>query len=114
MAKAKKNSNRVKPIVGKKVVKSLSQATITCCDSLNISGVGELHQQLSKALKGGRAVILDASQVQRADAAGLQLLAAFCQAARARGVAISWRQPSEVFDLSARLLGLDGMLGKMA
>jgi anti-anti-sigma regulatory factor len=114
MAKAKKNSNRVKPIIGKKVVKSLSQATITCCDSLDISGVAELHQQLNKALKDGQAVTLDASRVQRADTAALQLLAAFCQAARAEGVMVTWRQPSEVFGLSVHLLGLDGMLGSVA
>ncbi len=107
---AKTKSNGVKPIAGKKGVKGISQATIACGDSLDISGVGELHRQLSKALKGGQAVTLDASQVQRADAAGVQLLAAFCSAARSRGVAVTWRQPSEAFGLSACLLGLDGML----
>ncbi|HWQ95022.1 MAG TPA: STAS domain-containing protein [Gammaproteobacteria bacterium] len=114
MAKAKKCSNGVKATVGKKIVKRLPQATIICCDSLDISGVGELHQQLNKALDDGQAVTLDASQVQRADTAALQLLAAFCQTARNRGVTVTWRQPSEVFELSACLLGLDGMLGNMA
>lgn len=88
----------------------MSQTVIACGDSLDISGVGELHQQLSKALKGGQAVAFDASQVQRADAAGLQLLAAFCRTARSRGVTVNWRQASEVFTQSASLLGLDDML----
>ena len=107
---AKTKSNEVKPVAGKKGVKGISQTTIACGDSLDISGVGELHQQLSKALKAGRAVTLDASQVQRADAAGLQLLAAFCQSARSRGVTVTWRQPPEVFNQSASLLGLDDIL----
>lgn len=112
MAKAK--SDGAKPVVGKKGVKNLSQATIACGDSLDISGVGELHQQLSKALEDGQAVTLDAREVQRADTAALQLLAAFCQTARSRGVTVTWRQPSEAFAQSASLLGLDGMLGKVA
>ena len=111
---AKTKSNGAKPVAGKKGVKSLPQTTIACGDSLDISGVGELHRQLSKVLKGGQTVTLDASQVQRADAAGLQLLAAFCQAACSRGVTVTWRQPSEVFELSASLLGLDEMLRKVA
>lgn len=107
---AKNKSNGVKPVAGKKSVKGMPQTTIACGDSLDISGVGELHRQLSKVLKDGQAVTLDASQVQRADAAGLQLLAAFCQTARSRGVTVTWRQPPEVFNQSACLLGLDDML----
>jgi len=114
MAKAKKSTNKGKPVVRKKPVKTSSQADIACGDSLDISGVSELHRQLSGALKDSRAVSLDVSQVQRADTGALQLLAAFCQAARTRGVTVTWRQPSEVFDLSARLLGLDGMLRNVA
>ena len=51
--------------------------TIKLQSELNIRHVAELKDLLTGALNGDEAIILDASEVDSADAAGLQLLVAF-------------------------------------
>lgn len=79
--------------------------------SLSITDARLLHQQLSSALAGKTTVMLDASRVERLDAAAMQVLANFCRAARERGLALSWRNISPGLQQAARLLGLESTLG---
>lgn len=48
---------------------------------LDITMVAALHERLSAAVADGEAVVLDGTRLERADAAGLQLLLAFDRAA---------------------------------
>lgn len=79
---------------------------IECNESLDISMAADLHRTLKKALESGAPVSLQAHQVERADTAALQLLAAFIREARSRGITVSWNEPSAVLRRSAHLLGL--------
>ena len=111
MQNSTKTVKTAKHAASKKTAKTATRNDIVCAGSLDISNVGELHKQLSQTLEGGQPIVMDASQVERADTAALQMLSAFCQAARTQGVTVTWREPSEVFTGSARLLGLTQMLG---
>jgi phospholipid transport system transporter-binding protein len=82
-------------------------AVIALPACLDIAGVQELHQQLRTALAVQQSVVLDATQVERADTAALQLLCAFVQAAQGNGVEWRWQRPSLAFRNTARLLGLE-------
>ncbi len=79
---------------------------ILCSESLDISMAANLHEALKKALDSGTPVNLQARRVERADTAALQLLVAFIRAARSRGVAVSWNEPSAALCRCAALLGL--------
>ncbi len=79
--------------------------------SLSIADARLLHKQLSSALTGKTTVTLDASRVERLDAAAMQVLACFCRTARERGLALSWRNISPGLQQAARLLGLESILG---
>ncbi len=67
------------------------------------NGIGALHDQLRTA---GRHDVLDGSEVQRIDAAGLRLLLAFMNERRAAGSVIAWRGTSGVLSKAAQELGL--------
>ena len=82
-------------------------AVIALQACLDISGAQEIYQQLRTALAVQQFVVLDATQVERADTAALQLLCAFVQAAQGNGVEWRWQQPSLAFRNAARLLGLE-------
>jgi anti-anti-sigma regulatory factor len=69
----------------------------------------DLSQKLRDALLVGP-LELEACDVTRVDAAGLQLLCAAALAARASG-GIVWRNPSTALTVGARLLGLAPTLG---
>ena len=84
---------------------------IACGESLDISRVHELHEQLKQVLQYGDDVRLDAATVERADTAALQLLYAFVQEARANGVTVEWHEPATALYDAARLLGLEAGLG---
>jgi anti-anti-sigma regulatory factor len=82
-----------------------------CDPVLDIAHIGAFRERLEALLAAPRPLILDASGVERVDTAVLQLLTVFVRAAQRRGMALTWRQASEVFLRSAVLLGLDGELG---
>ncbi len=56
-------------------------------------------------------VIVDGSQVERIDTAGVQLLVAFAQAQAKAGKTLQWSGASELLVRSCRRLGVDGLLG---
>ncbi len=80
-------------------------------DNLNIRDIEDLHQSLSSSLEDKKEVSLNASNVQKADAVSLQMLAAFYQSGPALGINIKWSGCSENFRQSSELLGLVETLG---
>jgi anti-anti-sigma regulatory factor len=94
----------------KKVISSKRKKrslVITADNCLDITIVHELHDKLCKAFIAQRPVTIDASQVERADTAALQMLCAFFRDSDAEGSEVKWKQPSEVLCNAARLLNLD-------
>lgn len=77
---------------------------------MDISSVADIKAQLVEALESGQPVILDATQVERADTAALQVLGAFFHDAETRNQSIQWREPSESLGRSSTLLGLSELL----
>ncbi|MDH5358597.1 MAG: STAS domain-containing protein [Gammaproteobacteria bacterium] len=83
---------------------------IDCGESLNIAGVGDLYAELLALLAEGKPVAFNVSQVERVDAASLQMLYAFSKEAEEQGNPLEWEQPSDAFYSSVKLLGLEKML----
>lgn len=83
---------------------------IECGEVLDISVTAELRTQLLTVLESKKSVMLDASQVERADTAALQVLSAFVQDANSQQQTVQWKKPSEALFRSAELLGLSGLL----
>jgi anti-anti-sigma regulatory factor len=78
--------------------------------TLGIAQARTFQARLNKALGAGRAVVLDASEVERTDAAGLQLLCAFFRSSRATGIDVRWKAPAGPLCADAAVLGLSGLL----
>ncbi len=83
---------------------------IECDEVLDISSVAEFHARCLGALKKKQNIMLNASQVDRADTAALQVLSAFIQDANTGKQIVQWEAPSEPLCQSAALLGLSDML----
>lgn len=80
-------------------------------ESLNIRELEALHQSLLSSIDTAEEIILDASQVQKADAVSLQLLAAFYQSSSSNNTNVTWSGWSDAFKESSELLGLSDTLG---
>lgn len=78
--------------------------------ALGIRDTRVLHEKLDAALAAATAIVVDASRVERLDAAAMQVLASFARAARERGLALSWQSPSPVLQQAARVLGFESVL----
>lgn len=77
---------------------------------LDASRVRAAYQHLDEALARGFPLELDASKVERIDAAGLQLLMLFLHVARGRGLKSKWRSVSSNLRAGAAVLGMVGSL----
>ncbi len=86
--------------------------TLSLEGSLDIAAARELQECLAGLLEAGEACAIDASAVERADAAAVQLLHAFAREACARGLALVWRDPSPALCEAFRLLGLERTLAE--
>lgn len=75
----------------------------------DISSVAELHEEMKKLFKNEK-IILDGQQIERIDAASLQLILSFIQEANVNNVDVAWRSPSEALSNSAKLLGMEDAL----
>lgn len=75
-------------------------------DELTIGAAESLQGLLSAALSSGEEIIVDAGQVQRADAAGMQVLLACANEVAAAGQTLRWSGVSDPFLNAARLLGM--------
>lgn len=78
---------------------------------LDVTHARHLYSELDGALAAAAPMALDAACVERVDAATLQLLAAFCCAARAAQLPLRWQGASTVLCRSAALLNLYDTLG---
>ena len=87
-----------------------ADSVVTCPSSLDISQVQELHTKFNQVLEAGEPVLLDASMIERVDAAGLQLLCTFIQQAEVNELEVKWQEPSNALQESAKLLGLSDHL----
>ena len=90
-------------------------AVVALGDTLDIAHVSALYERLSGALNQGREPALDGSELERVDAAGLQLLCAYGRELKSHGHAIEWRgEPAEALREAAVLLDLQETLGLAA
>lgn len=78
--------------------------------TLDVSGTRAAYGALNEALTRALPLALDTAELERVDAAGLQLLFAFCQVARARHVKLRWQSVGPAVAASAELLGLSAEL----
>lgn len=85
--------------------------TVNCGDTLDISRVSEFYTELEMVINEKKAIEFDASQIERIDIAGLQLLLSFHQKIESSGFNFRWINPSEHLLRSANLVGLDKPLG---
>ena len=84
-------------------------------ESIDITCAAKLHEQLLSLLKSDDSVIiLDGEKVERADAAGLQMLAALFKDAKKQSIDVQWYKPSDVLVNSSRLMGITELLGLAA
>jgi len=86
------------------------ERVIALPDVADISAVGALTEQLRELVTAPEPVVVDASRLQRADAATLQALLAFVRERRPQGLAVHWRGSSAPLSEAARLLGLGDAL----
>ena len=78
---------------------------------MNIARVAEFYSELTMILNEEKPVEVDASELERIDISGMQLLLAFYLKAKSSGLDISWGNPSDGFLRSAKLVGLEKQLG---
>lgn len=81
---------------------------------LDVAHTRSLYRELDSALAARKPLALDASQVERVDAATLQLLAAFCCAARDAGVPVRWCGVSAALRNAVAFLDLQDTLGQLS
>lgn len=98
---------------GVQVVRQAGETQLVFEPVLDITGARHLYHELDDLLASAKALVLDASGVQRIDTAALQLIAAFCRAARDAGLPVQWRDASPVLRDAAALLGLEEALGRL-
>ena len=75
----------------------------------DISSFSEIHEEMKTLFKNEK-VILSAENVERIDAASLQLILSFIGEAQINNVDIAWRSPSDAISNSAKLLGMEEAL----
>lgn len=78
--------------------------------ALDVSAAAAAYGTLDQALARGLPVQLQAGELERTDAGGLQLLLLFVQNAHRRGLTLSWRTVSPALANAAELLGLSSAL----
>ncbi|MGD8567883.1 MAG: STAS domain-containing protein [Gammaproteobacteria bacterium] len=75
-------------------------------ESLDITCINQIYDELNTLLSDGKPVTIDASNVKRLDTAGVQLLCCWYLEARKKGVEVTFRNTQGVFHDSAKLLGV--------
>ena len=83
-----------------------TEIVIECNDGLDISLVSDFKEFLKQAAGQQLPVVLDAANLERVDAAALQLLTAFFIEAKASGLSVSWKSPSAQLCRAAEMSGL--------
>ncbi len=80
--------------------------TLTLGPNLDIAHAGEIRTALQQLLQQEGALCLDAGDVARCDAAGLQLLLAFTRHCRSQGRELRWNRASDLLCQDVVGLGL--------
>ncbi len=93
---AETNETEENPVMG---------SVIKLNDVQDISQVGELQQKIV-ALMNDSDIVFDGSEVERIDAASLQLLTCVFKQAEKYGSKVSWQASSDALKKAAELLGL--------
>ena len=86
------------------------QTQISLSGSLDITQVESLQATLAHGLEQGLPFLIQVEQVERVDAAALQLLCAFVRAAEEAGLDCAWSEVPAVLRDAARVTGLDDCL----
>mgnify|MGYP000379595428 CR=1 FL=1 len=81
-------------------------SVIECGDAIGVADVGDLYAKLLTELAEGNAVSFDVSEIERIDAAALQMVYAYSKEASKQGQQLTWITPSDAFMRGATLLGL--------
>jgi len=89
--------------------KAVAVRQVVLAEDLRIANARATFESLA-ALPATGALEIDASQVARVDAAGLQALAAALARLRAAGVEARWKAPAPALAAAAALAGLDAAL----
>lgn len=85
--------------------------TLDLGDKCTIVIAEDLHQQLETLVESGQPIHIDASKLEQIDTAAMQLLWGFHQALATDGREPEWMNPSETLKNTAKILGLDSLLG---
>lgn len=94
-----------------KPLEQVQTSVVDCGDSLDIRVVEEIKTGLIHALETGKAITLKSEAVERIDTAGLQLLCALVNDAKAKDLVVQWESPSQTIIEAAQLTGLTNTLG---
>ena len=82
-----------------------SDHTVTLGKQVDVTMAGTLYQQLSRALDTEETLILDGSETERIDTAGIQLLMAFRLQAELQGRSWEWINRPECIEHAESILG---------
>lgn len=89
----------------------VSKTVIDCEPTIDIKIVAELYGHLKTALEQCHEVEINVADVQRVDAAVLQVFLAFVLEAQAKDMNVTWQGVSDAFQTAANLLGVGSRLG---
>jgi anti-anti-sigma regulatory factor len=93
-----------------KRIKAAPETIIALGGDLRIGRAGEVFQALSAATDAGSVVVIDAAEVGKIDAAGLQTIVAATMRFRAANIQWRWRNQSPTLIDAAKMLGLEEAL----
>jgi anti-anti-sigma regulatory factor len=91
------------------VIRQPGETRLIFDPTLGVADARDLYSELNGVLADPAPVVLDAGQVERVDAAAIQVLVAFVRAARAAGLKPRWHAVSDAVREAASLLGLDDL-----
>ena len=87
-----------------------NRTSFSCGENLDIAHATSMHQRLQKSLQKSVIIEIKADKVNKADTAGLQLLAALAKEVANRDGSLIWKKPSETLLMTAQQLGLSQAL----
>lgn len=79
---------------------------IDCGDTLGIADVATLYSKLIETIADGHSIKLNISELERVDAAAIQMIHALKKELSEHGMQLLWTSPSDAFRSAVNLLGL--------
>lgn len=89
----------------------MAQTVVGLQSVFDIAQVTDAKTSFLEALERGEDIAIDGGDVERIDAAGLQLLMAVFQEAAARSIQVSWLNKSSEIAASAKLINVATHIG---